>query len=315
MLYSSHFHSARVAISANRGWRLRAPDSSVRKARYLYTRIVRRGQPAPRDGKERTGSGAGSESGAGTETGAELGAGTETGAGTRTGVEVNEKTQDENGDGSGDGVGAGTGVEARGRTQDGNEDMSGDRKERSSGDGNGDVFKTYFLSEKTYLKYMDFSTTYQFSYQERLIISSARRNRKNKVVHGVYPSLAKIEGTTNAPALVQQFTHLVHPDRSYRLSYLLRQFADKTEKYTIESRQNTRGKTTSKQYMRQIFLFSEKYWSYCDRPRSNCLFGSVVQAVVTCCCCFFVRLANSSRTAACCEVTVVSFSSSTLTSG
>ena len=36
-------HSARVTISADRGWRLRAPDSSVRKARCLYKRIVPRG--------------------------------------------------------------------------------------------------------------------------------------------------------------------------------------------------------------------------------------------------------------------------------
>ena len=37
-----HFHSARVTISAGRGWRLRAPDSSARKARCLYTRITPR---------------------------------------------------------------------------------------------------------------------------------------------------------------------------------------------------------------------------------------------------------------------------------
>ena len=36
-------HSARVTISADRGWRLRAPDSFVRKARCLYTNIVPRG--------------------------------------------------------------------------------------------------------------------------------------------------------------------------------------------------------------------------------------------------------------------------------
>ena len=30
----------------------------------------------------------------------------------------------------------------------------------------------------------------------------------------------------HAPALVQQFTHLVHPNRSHRLSYLLRKIAD-----------------------------------------------------------------------------------------
>ncbi|CAN0152579.1 unnamed protein product, partial [Ascophyllum nodosum] len=38
-----HFHSARVIISADKGWRLCARDSSVRKARCLYTRIALRG--------------------------------------------------------------------------------------------------------------------------------------------------------------------------------------------------------------------------------------------------------------------------------
>ena len=56
------------AQSADRGWRLRVPDSSVRKARCLYRRIVPREYPGPRNDKERTGSGSGLESGAGTET-------------------------------------------------------------------------------------------------------------------------------------------------------------------------------------------------------------------------------------------------------
>ena len=43
LFYSRHFHFARVIISADRGWRLRVPDSSVRKVRCLYTRIVPRG--------------------------------------------------------------------------------------------------------------------------------------------------------------------------------------------------------------------------------------------------------------------------------
>ena len=37
-----HFHSARIIISTDRGWRLWAPDSSVRKARCQYTRIAPR---------------------------------------------------------------------------------------------------------------------------------------------------------------------------------------------------------------------------------------------------------------------------------
>ena len=40
LFYSKHFHSARVTIAADRGWRLRAPDSSVRKVRCLYKRNV-----------------------------------------------------------------------------------------------------------------------------------------------------------------------------------------------------------------------------------------------------------------------------------
>ena len=35
----SPFHSAQVITSADQGWSLRAPDSSVRKARALYTHI------------------------------------------------------------------------------------------------------------------------------------------------------------------------------------------------------------------------------------------------------------------------------------
>ena len=41
--YSKLFHSARVTISADRGWRLRASDSCIRKAPCLYTHIVPRG--------------------------------------------------------------------------------------------------------------------------------------------------------------------------------------------------------------------------------------------------------------------------------
>ena len=70
--YSRHFHSACVIIYADREWCLRAPDSSVRKARCLYTRLVPRGQSGARDEKERTASGAGTD----TETGS--GAGTAT---------------------------------------------------------------------------------------------------------------------------------------------------------------------------------------------------------------------------------------------
>ena len=66
----------------------------------------------------------------------------------------------------------------------------------------------------------------------------------------------------NAPALVlQQFTHLVHPDHSYRLSYLLRQFADKTgkihhdRKQTKHKRKNNEQNSTCGQ---QTFLSCQK---------------------------------------------------------
>ena len=50
----------------------------------------------------------------------------------------------------------------------------------------------------------------------------------------------------NAPALIQQFTHLIHPDRSYRFSYLLRQIADKAGKIHNNRRQTEhKGKDTS----------------------------------------------------------------------
>ena len=40
LFYSRHSDSARVTISADRGWRLRAPDGPIRKARRRYKRIV-----------------------------------------------------------------------------------------------------------------------------------------------------------------------------------------------------------------------------------------------------------------------------------
>ena len=54
----------------------------------------------------------------------------------------------------------------------------------------------------------------------------------------------KIE-MVNTPLLVQQFTHPVHSNSSYRLSYLLREFVDKTGK--IRNRQQTKHKGKNKQ--------------------------------------------------------------------
>ena len=100
MFYSRHFHCARVTISADRGWRLRAHDSSVRKAR---TEAV-------------TGS-EGQEGANGVEGGIEVGGGNGDGNGVGGG----------NGDGDGDGSesssGDGNGDEDNGN---GNEDRIGE---------------------------------------------------------------------------------------------------------------------------------------------------------------------------------------------
>ena len=89
---------------------------------------------------------------------------------------------------------------------------------------------------------------------------SSRQSKNGVVDRGqVYPSLAKIEGMMNAPVLVQQFTHLIHLDHSYRLSHLLWQSADKTGKiHNDKNRQNTRGKTSTKVHAANISLFPEK---------------------------------------------------------
>ena len=141
MFYSRHSHSARVTISADRGWRLRAPDGPIRKARRRYKRIVPGGnriRGAGRSERGRGGMGVGGGNGDGNGDGDGHGDGD--GAGAGTAVEVNEGAQDGNGDGSGDGAGTGTGtgVGTRRRTPDGNGDGNGDGSETCSGDGNGD---------------------------------------------------------------------------------------------------------------------------------------------------------------------------------
>ena len=131
MLYSRQFNSARAIISADKVWRLRAPNTpSARPGVYTHASYRRdnrarwTGRSSRSRGQER-----GSE---GDEDG--------DGAETRTGVEANEGVHGGHGDKNGDGVGTRkrTGVETRRRTQDGNEDGSGNGNESSSGDGNGD---------------------------------------------------------------------------------------------------------------------------------------------------------------------------------
>ena len=118
------FHSARN-ISTDRERRLRAPESSDRKARCLCTPhctkgVIRFGR---REGKDLTGTATGAGAGTGTRagrgTGAVMGTGAETGTG--MGVETKRQTSDGNGDG------------------DGNEGSSGDRNGNRIGDGKGKV--------------------------------------------------------------------------------------------------------------------------------------------------------------------------------
>ena len=144
LLYSRHSHSARVTISADRGWRLRAPDSPIWKVRRLYKRIVPGGvtESEGQEGANGVGGGIGVGGGNGDGNGDVNGHGDGDGTGTGTGVEVNEGAQDgsgnRSGDGTGTGTGTGTGVGTRRRTPDGNGDGNGDGSEDSSGDGNGD---------------------------------------------------------------------------------------------------------------------------------------------------------------------------------
>ena len=142
----------------------------------------------------------------------------------------------------------------------------------------------------------------------RTIVSNAMQTKTVLIVkqpktkwYRLCPLLMQIEMTMHAPALVQQFTHLVHPNRSHCLSYLLRKIADMTEKYNkikqTDTRENERTKHATKYYSLQ-----KSYDFTVDLPRSNCLLCSVDQAVVLCLCRFFVGLENSSQAVACCEV-------------
>ena len=98
----------------------------------------------------------------------------------------------------------------------------------------------YFLVRKTvlYFKYMDFSATYQPSSTYHF-----KRNAKKNSTHSeaaktewyrLYLSFTQTKMTMYAPPLVQRFKDLVHPNRSHRLSYLLRKVADMTGKIQQE---------------------------------------------------------------------------------
>ena len=132
------------------------------------------------------------------------------------------------------------------------------------------------------------------------------------MVHRLCPSLMLIEMTMHAPVLVQQHTHLVHPNRSHRFSYLLRKVVDMTGK--IQQEKTDKHKKNKQTVHATIYSSFQKSNDFTvDLPRSNCLLCSVDHAVIPCCCRFFVGLANSSQAAACCEV--ASLLSFTPTSG
>ena len=100
-------------------------------------------------------------------------------------------------------------------------------------------FQIIFSSKKTYyISSMGTSVLPISRHQERRPLNSKRNAKKNNTHsdatktkwYRLYPSLMLIEVTMHASALLQQFTHLVHPNRSHRPSYLLRKTADMTGK-------------------------------------------------------------------------------------
>ena len=94
------------------------------------------------------------------------------------------------------------------------------------------TYVTYFLRfsapETLCHKYTDFSTTYLSAQLPRKTDHFKGNQRIQRYTENTLRR-RKIE-MVNAPLLIQQFTHPVHPNSSYRLSNLLRQFVDKTGK-------------------------------------------------------------------------------------
>ena len=154
------------------------------------------------------------------------------------------------------------------------------------------VFQTIFLPEKPYyisniwisvppIIHHELVTKNDLSFQTQY-------NNKKNSTHSeatktkwcrLYPSLTQIEMTMHAPALVQQFTHLVHPNRSHRLSYLLRKIADMTKKYNKRKQTGTR-KNEQTIYATRHFSCQKSNGFTVDLPRSNCLLCLVGHAVI-----------------------------------
>ena len=110
------------------------------------------------------------------------------------------------------------------------------------------TFYDILIRKNACLKYTHFSTlpTYQLSCHERLIISKTiKENTKRYTENTLHRR--KIE-MVNARLLVKQFTHPVHPNSSFRLSYLLRQWLwTKREKYDRQAAQTKYKRKKNKQ--------------------------------------------------------------------
>ena len=108
--------------------------------------------------------------------------------------------------------------------------------------------------EKLCLKYTYLSTTYLSAQSPRKTYHFKGNQRIQRYTENTLHR-RKLE-MVNAPLLVQQFTHPVHPNSSYRLSYLLRQIVDKTG---IRNRQQTKTQGKNKQNSTQANIsLSEK---------------------------------------------------------
>ena len=106
---------------------------------------------------------------------------------------------------------------------------------------------------KLCLNYTDFSTTYLSAQLPRKTYHFKGNQRIQRYTENTLHR-RKIE-MVNARLLVQQFTHPVHPNSSYRLSYLLRQFVDNTGKNMQYAADKIQGKNKQDSTRANISLF------------------------------------------------------------
>ena len=109
-----------------------------------------------------------------------------------------------------------------------------------------------------YFKYMNFCATNHSPSTYHFKCNAKKNSNHSEATktkwYRFYPSLTQIEIAMHAPALVQQFTHLVHPKHSHRLSYLLRKNAFMTEKNTTTESRQTQGKKQRANSIRDVQL-------------------------------------------------------------